>query len=58
MVTLGFVSNNSQLFPFDTSDNKKFMQHILDISNMKNDNEIEFNNVVLKPPPSLSSLLN
>ena len=25
---------------------------------MKNDNKIEFNNLVLKPPPSLSSLLN
>ena len=25
---------------------------------MKNDNENEFNNLVLKPPPSLSSLFN
>ena len=33
------------------------MQHILS-SSMKNDNEIEFNNLVLKPPPSLSSLFN
>ena len=49
---------NSQLFPFGTLDNKKFMQHILNSSNMKNDKKIEFNNLVLKPPPSLSSLFN
>ena len=46
---------NSQLFPFGNLDNKKFMQHTLNSSNMKNDNKIEFNNLVLKPPPSLSS---
>ena len=34
------------------------MQHILDNSNMKNEYKIEFNNLVLKPPSSLSSLLN
>ena len=34
------------------------MQHILNSSNMKNCNENEFNNLVLKPPPSLSSLFN
>ena len=33
------------------------MQYILS-SNMKNDNEHEFNNRVLKLPPSLSSLFN
>ena len=49
---------NSRLFPFVTLDNKIFMQHILNSSNMKNDNKIEFNNLVLKPLPSLSSLFN
>ena len=34
------------------------MQHILNCSNMKYDNKIEFNNLVLKPPLSLSSLFN
>ena len=47
---------NSQLFPFGTLYNKKFMQHKLNSSNIKNDNRIEFNNLVLKPLPSLSSL--
>ena len=32
---------NSQLFPFGTLDNKKFMQHILNSSSMKNDTEID-----------------
>ena len=27
------------------------MQHILNNSNMKNHNKIEFSNLVLKPPP-------
>ena len=49
---------NSQLFPFGTLDNKKFMYHILHSSNMKNDNKIEFNNLVLQPPSRLSSLFN
>ena len=49
---------NSQLFPFGTLDNKKFMQHILNSSSMKNDTEIEFKNLVLKPPLSLSSLFD
>ena len=49
---------NSQLFPFGTLDNKKFMQPILNSSNMKNDYKTEFTNLVLKPPPSLSSLFN
>ena len=31
---------------------------ILNSSNMKNDNKTEFNNLVLKSPPSLSSLFN
>ena len=52
------LSCNSLLFPFGTLHNKKFMHHILNSSNMKNDNKIEFNNLVLKPPPSLSSLFN
>ena len=51
-----FLKCNSQLFPFGTLDNKKFIQHILHISNMKNNNKIEFSNLVLKPLPSLSSL--
>ena len=34
------------------------MQHILNSSNMKNDNENEFNDLVIKPPPSLTSLFN
>ena len=46
---------NSQLFPFGNLDHKKFMQHTLNSSNMKSDNKIEFNNLVLTPPPSLSS---
>ena len=58
MVSLGCLKCNSHLFPFGTLDNKKFMQHILNSSSMKNDNEIEFNNLVLKPLPSLSSLFN
>ena len=33
------------------------MQHILS-NNMKNDTENDFNNLVLKTPPSLSSLFN
>ena len=33
------------------------MEHILNRSNMKNDNKIEFSNLVLKPP-CLSSLFN
>ena len=37
---------NSQLFPFGTLGNKKFMQHILHSSNMKNENEIEYNILV------------
>ena len=49
---------NSQLFPFGTLDNKKFMQLILNSSNMNNDYKTEFTNLVLKPPPSLSSLFN
>ena len=49
---------NSLLFPFGTLDNKRFMQHILNKSNMKNDNKIEFSNLVLKYPPSLISLFN
>ena len=48
---------NCQLFPFGASDNKKIIQHIHNSNNMKNDNKIEFSNLVLKPPPSLSSLL-
>ena len=47
---------NNQLFPLVTLYNKKFMQHKLNSSNIKNDNRIEFNNLVLKPLPSLSSL--
>ena len=39
---------NSQLFPFGTLDNEKFMLHIHNKSNMGNDNENEFNNLVLK----------
>ena len=42
-----FLKCNSQLFPFGTLDNKKFIQHILHISNMKNNNKIEFSNLVL-----------
>ena len=34
------------------------MQHILNSGNMKKDNKIEFFNLVLKPPPSLSLLFN
>ena len=49
---------NSHLFQFGTLDNKKFMHHIVNSSNMKNDNKIEFNNLVLKPPAGLSSLFN
>ena len=49
---------NCQFFPFGTLDNKKLMHHALNNSKMKNDNKIEFNNLVLKPPPSLSSLFN
>ena len=59
MVTLGFVLKcNRQLFPFGTLDNKEFIHHILNSSNMKNDTENEFNNLVLNLPPSLSSLHN
>ena len=59
MVTLGSVSNVTVSYShLVTLDNKKFMQHILNRSNMKNDNKIEFNNLVLEPPPSLSSLFN
>ena len=54
---------NSQLFLFVipvsyTLNNKKIMQHILNSSNMKKFNENKFNNLVLKPPPSLSPLFN
>ena len=48
---------NSPLFQFGTLENKKFMQHILNSSNMKNDSKIEFNNLVLKPPPSITSII-
>ena len=48
---------NSQLFPFITLDNKKLIQHILNSSHMKNCNESEFNNLVLKPPSSKSHYL-
>ena len=48
---------NSQLFPFGTLDNKKFMLHIHNSSNMKNDNENEFNILVLKTSSQPSSLL-
>ena len=41
-----YLKCNSQLFPFGTLGNKKFMQHILNSSNMKNEKEIEFNNLV------------
>ena len=59
MVTLGSVSNVTVSYShLVTLDNKKFMQHILNRSNMKNDNKIEFNNLVLEPPPSLSLLFN
>ena len=59
MVTLVFVSNvNGQLFPFGALDNKKLMHHTLNSSNMKFGNKIEFNNLALKPPLSLSSLFN
>ena len=44
--------------PFGTLDNTKFMQQILNSSNRKNDNQIEYNNLVLKSPPSLNSLFN
>ena len=54
MVTIGFVSNVTVSY----SNLVKFMHHILNSSNMKNDNKIGFNNLVLKPPPSLSSLFN
>ena len=40
---------NSQLFLFRTLDNRNLIQHILNSSNMKNDNKIEFSNLVLKP---------
>ena len=48
----------SQLFPFGTINNKKITQSILNNGNKKNDIENEINNLVLKPPPSLSSLFN
>ena len=34
------------------------MQQILNSSNRKNDNKIEYNSLVLKSPPSLNSLIN
>ena len=49
---------NSQLFPFATLNYKTFIQHILNISNVKNSSANEPNNLSLKPPPSLSSLFN
>ena len=52
------LKSNSQLFPDGTLDNNKFMHHILNSSNMKNENNIEFSNLLLEPPPSLSSLFN
>ena len=58
MVTLGFVSNEAISYSHFTLDNKKFMQQTLNSSNMKNYNKNEFSNLVLKPPPSLSSLFN
>ena len=48
---------NSQLSQFGTLDKKNFMQNILNSSNIKNDNENEFNNLVLETLPSLSSLI-
>ena len=52
------IKCNSQLFLFGTFINKELMKHILNCSKMENDNENEFNNLVLKPPLTLSSLFN
>ena len=49
---------NSYVIPIWTLNNKKCMQHTLNSRNMKNNNENEFNDLVLKSPPSLSLLFN
>ena len=50
---------NSQLFPFHTLNNKTFMQHVLDSSNIKNKNENKSsNNLLLKPRSNPSSLFS
>ena len=56
MMTLGFVSN---VFPFDTLNNKTFKQYI-NSSNIQNKDNDEDNssNLVLKPPLNLNPLFN
>ena len=60
MMTLGFcLKSNIELFPFGTSNNKTFNQY-LSINNIrsKDNDEDNSSNLVLKPPPNLSSLFN
>ena len=55
MMTLGFVSN---VFPFDTLNNKTFKQYI-NSSNIQNKDNDEDNssNLVLKPPLNFEPII-